>query len=57
MVAIVSAMGLEPKYATVKDLEECDVRLRCMRCRQDGLDHHEAVYGWEAAVSYLCESA
>ncbi|KAI0793709.1 hypothetical protein C8Q74DRAFT_1215236 [Fomes fomentarius] len=51
MVAIVSAMGLKPKSATIKDLEEYDARVRCVRCRQDGLDH-EAVYGWEAALEH-----
>lgn len=53
MVGIISAMGLEPKSATVKDLEECKVRLRCVRCREKGPGQGE-VYSWEAAVSYPC---
>ena len=48
---IISAMGLDPKRATLEDVERCDVRLRCLPCSRSRQAEHDEIYGWEAAVS------
>ena len=51
MQNIVSALGLDPGTATFADLEQCEVRLRCLQCAKT--KGPECGYTWEAAVSFL----
>ena len=49
---IVAKLGLKPDSATLSDLEQCDARLRCLKCVEEG-QGEEYAYTWEAAVSVL----
>ncbi len=45
---IVTKLGLNPDTATFADLEQCEARLRCLKCVGAG---QECAYTWDAAVS------
>ncbi len=51
MRSIVTKLGLNPGAATFTDLEQCEARLRCLKCAE--LGHQQSAYTWEAAVSIL----
>ena len=48
---IVTKLGLDPDSATFADLEQCDARLRCLKCAE--IKASQFAYTWEAAVSAL----
>ncbi len=48
---IVTKLGLDPGTATFADLEQCEARLRCLKCAD--LGGQQGAYTWEAAVSAL----
>ncbi|KAI0831906.1 hypothetical protein BC628DRAFT_1350483 [Trametes gibbosa] len=52
MRTIVSASGLDPASATVEDLEQSDVWLRCEVCEERFPAHHTFAMSWKGAFSH-----
>ena len=52
MRAIFMKLDLNPDTATFADIEQCEARLRCMKCAEVGSQGY--AYTWEAAVSVPC---
>ncbi|KAM5534511.1 hypothetical protein V8D89_011843 [Ganoderma adspersum] len=54
MRSIVAKLGLKPDTATLSDLEQCDARLRCLKCAEEG-EGEEWAYTWETAFWHTAE--
>ncbi|PIL24846.1 hypothetical protein GSI_12732 [Ganoderma sinense ZZ0214-1] len=50
MTNIVLNLGLDPDTATISDLEQCEGRVRCLRCPDAGRPDH--AYTWDAAFAH-----
>ncbi|KAI0630474.1 hypothetical protein C8Q77DRAFT_1133246 [Trametes polyzona] len=53
---IVSAVGLDPARATLDDLENCDVWLRCAACEASYPDASIKAFSWRGAYSHVDEA-
>jgi hypothetical protein len=50
-VAIIEATGMDPRIATVDDMDQLDARLECLACLvPDVEDPSHIVFGWRSAV-------
>ncbi|KAI1790226.1 hypothetical protein LXA43DRAFT_891288 [Ganoderma leucocontextum] len=51
---IVTKLGLKPDTATFSDLEQCEARLRCLKCAEAGAA--ESAYTWETAFEHTAKN-
>ncbi|EJF64361.1 hypothetical protein DICSQDRAFT_178812 [Dichomitus squalens LYAD-421 SS1] len=54
MRSILTALGLDPDRTTFAELEKCEGRLRCAKCKSDR--RPDVVYAWEAAFVHTASS-
>ncbi|TBU45399.1 hypothetical protein BD309DRAFT_1079352 [Dichomitus squalens] len=54
MRSILTALGLDPDRTTAAELEKCEGRLRCAKCKADG--QPDVVYAWEAAFLHTANN-